>query len=70
MKGLCVLDSGDSQCFVPLHDVCIALVIKHFYLILLHKLDICDFICKKTLISATVAATPFHCTTERNILLS
>jgi len=46
VKGLCVLGSGDSQCFAPLHDVCIAVSIQHFYLILLHKPDICGFITK------------------------
>ena len=35
MKGLCVLGSGDSQCFAPFY-MCIAVSISHLYLILLH----------------------------------
>jgi len=35
VKGLCVLGSGDSQCFATLYEVCIAVSISHLYLILL-----------------------------------
>ena len=41
VKGLCVLGYDDSQYFVPLHNVCIAVGIQHFYKILLYKQDIC-----------------------------